>query len=60
MKLGFFSLLTIVFVIAKLVGWVNWSWWIVATPMIVGVVLWILLFLLLVVLKANEVRDNNG
>lgn len=29
-------MLTIVFVIAKLTGYVNWSWWIVFLPTIAG------------------------
>lgn len=36
MKIGFFGLLTLIFVVAKLGGWVSWSWWIVFTPAIVG------------------------
>lgn len=38
MQIGFFGLLTLVFVIAKLAGWIAWSWWLVFSPLLVGVV----------------------
>lgn len=37
MKLGFLSLLTIIFVIAKLVHVINWSWWLVFAPIWIGI-----------------------
>lgn len=35
--IGFFGLLTIVLVVAKLWGKIDWSWWWVFAPMFVGV-----------------------
>lgn len=35
----FVSVLTIVFVIAKLIGLINWSWWLVFSPMIISFIL---------------------
>ncbi len=32
MKVGFFSLLTIVFIALKLMGAITWSWWWVFAP----------------------------
>ena len=34
--LGFFSLLTIVLVVLKAMGYINWSWWLVFAPVLVG------------------------
>lgn len=31
-KLGGFNILTIIFVIAKIVGKIDWSWWVVMSP----------------------------
>ena len=31
--IGFFGLLGIVFIVLKLVGVVNWSWWLVLAPL---------------------------
>jgi hypothetical protein len=42
MKISMLSLLTIVFIVLKLVGTINWSWWLVLAPSIVGIVLWVL------------------
>lgn len=30
--IGFFGLLTIVFIVLKLTGYINWSWWLVLLP----------------------------
>lgn len=52
---GFASLLTIVFIVLKLLGKITWSWWWVLSPILVeiAVVLLILAFMLiLAVIKA--------
>ena len=33
---GFLGTLTIVFVIFKILGYINWSWWLVFLPVIIG------------------------
>ena len=47
--LGLASILTIIFVVAKLFGLVAWSWWIVFSPLLVvfGLIFAILLFALI-------------
>lgn len=30
--IGFFGLLGIVFIVLKLIGYIDWSWWIVLSP----------------------------
>ena len=37
--------LTLLFVILKLVGYINWSWWIIFTPIYVAVVLTLILLI---------------
>lgn len=32
----FVSVLTLIFVVAKLLGLINWSWWLVFSPMIIS------------------------
>jgi hypothetical protein len=39
------QLLTLVFVIAKIFGYVNWSWWMVFTPIYVVFILHVLLYI---------------
>jgi hypothetical protein len=36
MQIGIFGLLTIIFVIAKLAGWIAWSWLWVLAPLWIG------------------------
>ena len=53
-SLGFLGALTLIFVVAKLWGIVDWSWWLVFLPVIIsfGLVLSILLVILLVIILA--------
>jgi hypothetical protein len=32
--MGFLEVLTLVFIAAKLAGWISWSWWIVLSPIL--------------------------
>ena len=52
--IGFFGwlavLLTVVFVVLKLVGTIAWSWWLVFLPLIIYVALDILAIIVLIVL----------
>ena len=43
--MGFTELLTIVFVVLKLIGTIDWSWWWVLLPEIIGVVFYVLLMI---------------
>jgi hypothetical protein len=36
-SLGFFSILTLIFVVAKLAGAIDWSWWLVFLPMLIPI-----------------------
>jgi hypothetical protein len=42
MKLGFFSLLTLILVVFKLLGTLTASWWVVFSPLFVGFILLVL------------------
>lgn len=44
--IGFFSLLTIVFITLKLMGYINWSWWLVLSPLWVSFIIFIFLIAL--------------
>ena len=47
MRVGFLSLLGLVFIILKLCSVITWSWWLVLLPIYGGILLWILTLLLL-------------
>lgn len=42
--IGFLGMLTIVFVVLKLTGYINWSWWLVTAPLWGGFVLGLMIF----------------
>lgn len=50
--LGFLSILTLIFVVAKLFGVITWSWWLVFTPVLIGVGLTILILIIAVIAAA--------
>lgn len=50
--LGFLSILTLIFVIAKLFGLIAWSWWLVFTPVLIGVGLTVLILIIAVIAAA--------
>ena len=44
--MGFCEILTIVFVVLKLIGTIDWSWWLVLLPEILALALYIIAFVL--------------
>ena len=46
--IGFTGLLTIVFIILKLVGTIDWSWWWVLSPLWITFLLCMLIFALMI------------
>lgn len=51
--MGFLEVLTIVFVVLKLSGKIDWSWWLVLLPEIIAAVIYISLFVYNAVLQAS-------
>lgn len=49
--LALISILTIVFTIAKLFGWIHWSWLLVFSPTILGVAFWFLTVVVTVIVR---------
>lgn len=48
MQLGFFGVLTILFIALKLLGVIAWSWVWVLAPLWIGIVLWfVIMFIIL-------------
>jgi len=44
--IGFFGLLGIVFIILKLIGKIDWSWWYVLMPLYIPLVIALFIFLI--------------
>lgn len=38
-RLSFFEILTLIFITLKLLGEINWSWWLVLAPMLIKIAL---------------------
>lgn len=53
MKLGFFTSLTILFIGLKLTNFIDWSWFIVLSPMIAGFVLWAIILTIALTLESK-------
>jgi uncharacterized membrane protein YedE/YeeE len=51
-----FHLLTLIFVIAQITGYITWSWWLVFLPSIVSVCLFIAAFLAIAAAADNRPR----
>lgn len=46
----FVSVLTLIFVVAKLLGLIKWSWWLVFSPMIISFGFWVLVLVIITLL----------
>lgn len=54
---GFFGLLTIVFIVLKQTGYIDWSWWMVFMPLFVQAGL--LIFLVIAILAIEGLGTNS-
>lgn len=52
-SIGFFALLTILFIGLKLTGYIDWSWWLVLSPLLIGIVIASLFVITIVLLVAK-------
>lgn len=59
--MGLLEVLTIIFVILKLVGVIAWSWWLVFLPLIISVVIYVCVwtFYGAVIFKMNKKFDDD-
>ena len=57
---GFFGLLTIAFIVLKLMKYIDWSWWWVLSPIWVPIILVIVFTIVAIVISAvKEVSKEN-
>lgn len=59
--MGILELLTVLFIVLKLVGIISWSWWLVLLPVIIAIsgylivfLIWVLLLVIGVVVALSE------
>jgi len=53
-SIGFYGLLTICFIVLKLIGYIDWSWFWVLFPLILNFGLSLLLFIVLIIIDSIE------
>jgi hypothetical protein len=58
-SIGFFGLLTLIFITLKLTGYIDWSWWLVLMPLFVPVIL-IFAILVTMLLLGARVRQRRN
>lgn len=56
MKIGFLGILTIVFIVLKLTGFISWGWLAVLSPAIAAVLLWLFAVVVLGMVAAKKNR----
>lgn len=47
--MGILEVLTVVFVVLKLVGVITWSWWLVLLPLIIAAVIYVTMYALIII-----------
>lgn len=52
--LNIFTILTLIFVILKLTGFITWSWWLVLMPTLLGVVFYVAVLATYVHIKSRQ------
>ena len=57
--IGSTGILTIVFIVLKLIGVIDWSWWWVLSPAWISIALAIILFVISIVLRRTVDKYDN-
>ena len=60
MNFGFLNLITLIFVIAKLLGFFHFSWLIVFLPTIVSIIMILICFLVVAIVAVVEVLNGDN
>ena len=55
--IGFTGVLTIVFVVLKLVGVITWSWWWVLSPTLINIGVWLIVVIIYAAYLTHENKE---
>ena len=58
-SIGFFGLLTLIFITLKLTGYIDWSWWLVLAPLFVPVIIIFTILVIMLVMGARVRQRRN-
>ena len=53
MKIGFSTLLFLVFLVLKLTSVIDWSWWWITAPLWIGILFWLIIVILAAILESK-------
>ena len=53
-NMGFCEILTLIFIVLKLTNHIDWSWWWVVSPEIIGLVLYLIFFCIYYIYCKNK------
>lgn len=56
--IGMPAILFLIFLVLKLTGYIDWSWWWVTAPMWAGVILVLIVVILVAIAKASDNRKK--
>jgi phosphoglycerol transferase MdoB-like AlkP superfamily enzyme len=56
--IGMPAILFLIFLVLKLTGYIDWSWWWVTAPMWAGVILFLIVVILVAIAKASDNRKK--
>lgn len=59
MKVNILHVLTLIFVIAKITGYINWSWWIVLLPTLIPIGLSLIILLVIALAAIVDYESGN-
>ena len=58
-SIGFFGLLTLIFITLKLTGYIDWSWWLVLAPLFIPVIIIFTILVIMLVMGARVRQRRN-
>ena len=58
-SIGFFGLLTLIFITLKLTGYIDWSWWLVLMPLFLPVIIIFTILVIMLVMGARVRQRRN-
>lgn len=58
-SIGFFGLLTLIFITLKLTGYIDWSWWLVLAPLFIPVIIIFAILVIMLVMGARVRQRRN-
>ena len=59
-EMGFLEVLTIIFVVLKLTSVIDWSWWLIFSPMYVAIVLYTVIIAIQIRVWKNMDNSHSG